>query len=310
MKEVRRLRSKEEVVSQAKKLGFFAIGFAKAEPLKIQKKKYQQWVQKGYHGDMKWLTSDDLRTNPKKFFPRVRTVIVVALSYYQSGGPKDFAIARYALGQDYHTIVKRKLDVLAKYIHKNDRGAYRAVCDTSPVAEKAWAVKSGIGWRGKNSLVVTEEAGSFFVLGICFSSQVFPPSKMQKNRCDDCDACIKACPQKALAEPHVLDARKCNAYWTVEKNASDAPPNIRKNMGRWAFGCDICQLVCPFNRKALSNMETFGNRFQGMTLEDIRCLDDEAFCQTFSGNALYRRKKAGFDKNIRAIDEDSKKREV
>jgi len=293
--------SQEAVITKAHELGFFQIGFAKAAALPRRKEYYEQWIARGYNADMKWLENYDVRTDPKKYFSDVRTVIVVALSYYQTAGPRDFTVARYALGKDYHTVMKQKLDCLAKFIHGNNRSEYRAVCDTSPVAEKAWAVKSGIGWQGKNSLILTEEAGSFFVLGCLLTTEKFVQSKPVENKCGSCTKCLDGCPQKALVKPYTLNANRCSTYWTVESKDDEIPKSIARNMGRWIFGCDICQLVCPWNKNAMVNEKEFGNKFKSKTLNELSAISSDEFASSFSGNALARRKFNGLQRNIAPV---------
>lgn len=292
---------KNDIQKKAQELGFFKVGFAKAEPLDEEEKLFRSWVAKGYAADMEYLEDVEKRTNPLKYFPKAKTIVMVALNYYQKGGPKDFMVARYALGRDYHAVVKKKLDVLAKYMHGDDREGYRFVCDTSALAEKAWAVKAGIGWQGKNSLVLTKEVGSFFVLGGILTTLEFEPDAPIQDGCGSCTKCIDACPQDAIVAPRVLDAKKCTGYWTVETREQKIPQDVAKNMSRWAFGCDICQAVCPYNENAKETTEDFGNNFKGMRLRELDDMSDQEFEVRFQGTPLYRRKKAGLQKNIDAL---------
>lgn len=292
--------TQESVIAKALSLGFFRVGFARAKELTTEADIYRSWLGKGYAMDMNYLEDFTKRTNPLTIFPRAKTVIMVALNYYQKGGPRDFAAGRYAYGADYHAIVKKKLDVLAKFIHGQDRKNYTLFCDNTPMMEKVWAVRAGIGWQGKNSLVITREAGSFFVLGGMLSSEAFLPSAMVEDGCGSCTRCIDACPQQAIVAPRIVDPGKCTGYWTVETRKKKIPETIAKNMGRWIFGCDICQLVCPYNKSARVTKENFGNHFMGATIREFDNISQEDFEKRFFQTPLWRRGRASLQKNIDA----------
>ncbi|MEA3500582.1 MAG: tRNA epoxyqueuosine(34) reductase QueG [Candidatus Marinimicrobia bacterium] len=236
-----------------KEINIDLIGVAKAEHLKKDENVYKDWLKKNYHADMNWMEKHlDKRSNPELLFPNTKSVIVIGMNYYNKISQKeigDLLVSKYVTKIDYHKFVKNKLYLLLKKLKEIDSSIKgRAFVDTAPIFEKAWAIKAGIGWRGKNSLVISPEYGSWIFLGILLVNVEFDRySKEKKNQCGDCNLCIDACPTNAILEGNKIDANRCISYWTVENNDEKLPENIE--LENWIYGCDICQNVCPFNKQ-------------------------------------------------------------
>jgi epoxyqueuosine reductase len=323
-------------VERAKALGFTLCGVVRAAkfPELAQTK---EWLSRGYAGEMKYL-SDARRSDPESAMPGVRSVIVCALNY-NTGQPKstDLAhesagadgldargwISRYAWGDDYHDVLRRKLDALVAELHERFDEAFesRAYVDTGPVQERVFAKYAGLGWLGKNTLLLNQALGSWFFLGTILTTLDLSPSldaaeSPPPDLCGSCRRCIDACPTDALVEPYVLDARRCISYLTIELRGS-IPEELREPMGRHVFGCDICQDVCPWNRRAPVTREP---EFQARVfaakseepagaesprhkslflprLEWLAAMNEEEYREVFRGSAIKRTKWRGLVRN-------------
>lgn len=253
---------RDRVRDLAVSLGFSRIGFAKADPYEEAAGRAQHWVAAGYHGDMGYLSPAEPRADPRALLPEARTVIAVALAY---GGdtpvllrrsekdpmPLTGIVARYAVGEDYHHVLKHKLVHLARGV-SNLIGRpvlSRACVDTAPLLEREAARRAGIGFIGKSGLVIAPRAGTFVLLGELLVDVDLPESELVSAGCGRCTACIDACPTQAFIGPHVLDARRCISYLTIETKGP-IPRELRPLIGRHVLGCDVCQDVCPFNASA------------------------------------------------------------
>ena len=266
------------------------------------------WVELGYAGNMDYLADQvDRRSDMVAAFPWARTVIVAALQYdtphpYSTEAPLDSAwIARYAWGDDYHDVVRKRLEALRQALGR-EAGAFesRAYVDTGPVAEKAYAVAAGLGSYGKNTCVLNQRLGSWFFIGVLITDLDLAPDAPTTDICGTCRACLDACPTQAFPEPYVLDARRCISYLTIEvKDTID--PELRGPMGRHVFGCDICQDVCPWNRKR----RVFGGpQFEprpgnvAPSFDELVNLTPEAFQERFKKNPIKRTKRRGLLRNV------------
>jgi epoxyqueuosine reductase len=230
-----------EIRELARVCGFELAGVAEAAPL-VEAAHFHAWVAAGYHGQMGYLTGRRaaLREDPRTLLPAARSVISVG-KLYDAAGPERAGIARFARGPDYHVTVRRGLERLAALLEeRHGPFAWRACVDTAPLLERALARRAGLGWIGKNTLLINQPLGSWFVLGELLVSLELEPGAPPPDRCGSCTRCIDACPTGALVAPRVLDARRCISYLTVE---------LRRAVERHVFGCDICQEVCPWNQK-------------------------------------------------------------
>lgn len=247
--------SKSQIIEKALDLGFDEVKFAKVTELEDETKNLKSWIKNGFHADMDWIKKHvELRANPQKLVNSAKTIIVLAHSYnkgYENIDGKDYGkIARYALGRDYHKVLKNKLKKLDKYLSENTKNyESRFFVDSGPVAERDWAVISGIGARGKNSLILNKKLGSyFFISSIITNLEIeLEQSEQIRDMCGKCTKCIKACPTGAITKPYVVDSNRCISYWTIESKEDSIPEHIENNMDGWVFGCDICQEVCPWN---------------------------------------------------------------
>ncbi len=253
------------IVERANALGFDLCGVVRAEKFP-ELGSTTEWLARGYAGEMKYLT-DPRRSDPQSVMPEVRSVIVCALNY-NSAAPRSTEvlrqgetetrgwISRYAWGQDYHEVLHEKLQCVANSLHERFTGSFEAriYADTGPLNERVFAKHSGLGWLGKNTLLLNSQLGSWFFLGVILTTLDIPPTlgpaeSPAPDLCGSCTRCIDACPTQALVEPYLMDARRCISYLTIELRGA-IPESLREPMGRHVFGCDICQDVCPWNRRA------------------------------------------------------------
>ncbi len=250
------------VREEAKRLGFDAVGFARARKLEEEESRLEQWLKEGRHGTMQWMENHfEKRLDPRRLVPGARTVVSLMISYHQpelvrrqldSNNPK---ISKYALGDDYHKVVKDKLFDLFSYTRSVTGDVQgRVFVDTAPVMDKAWAVQSGIGWLGKHTNILDRQWGSWFFLGEMILDAEFIYDAPVADHCGSCTRCIDACPTNAIHEPYKVDGSKCISYFTIELR-KEIPEKYHQQMGEWIFGCDICQDVCPWNRKARTGSE-------------------------------------------------------
>ncbi|MCL9981030.1 MAG: tRNA epoxyqueuosine(34) reductase QueG [Bacteroidia bacterium] len=239
------------IKSKAQELGFLACGFTQERTLNEHESTLQDWLLKDYHGEMSYMERNlEMRLNPQLLEPGCKTVISLAYNYFPSEKHSDDAlkIAKYAWGEDYHYVVKDKCKDLLKYIQELDPNATgRCFVDSAPIMERQWAQLAGIGWIGKNSLVLRKGTGSFFFLAEILVNIELKSDKPVTDHCGSCTACIDACPTQAIVQEGVIDSNKCISYLTIEKKSplTSQEQDWRKD---WLFGCDICQDVCPWNR--------------------------------------------------------------
>lgn len=297
-------RHTQLVKSIAQELGFSFCGISKAAFLEDEAPRLEEWLKRGYQGKMSYLENHfDKRLDPTKLVPGAKSVVSLVYNYYpkkdetKSDVPK---IAKYAYGQDYHQVVKDKLKEFMSRIHKEiGEVEGRVFVDSAPVHERAWAAKSGIGWVGKNSLLLNREMGSFFFLAELIIDLELETDGPIKDFCGTCTACQDACPTDAIPEPYVVDGSRCISYLTIE--LKDAiPAEFKDKMEGWAFGCDICQDVCPWNRFSKPNNEPLfqPQGWEELNKQDWQELTEEVFQKVFKKSAVKRTKFTGLKRNI------------
>jgi epoxyqueuosine reductase len=295
------------IKDHARTLGFDLVGIAPATPADGFER-LQQWLARGYAGEMNYMERHaEARRDPRSILPAVRSVVMVGLNYFP-GKEKAQAglgrIARYARGEDYHDVLRRKLRLLADWIEREAPGVRgRAVVDTAPLLERDFARRAGLGWFGKNTMLINKRLGSYFFLGaLLLDIQLEADAPHETSHCGTCTACVEACPTGALPRPGELDARRCISYLTIELKGS-ITEELRTPMGDWLFGCDICQEVCPWNRKApLATEPAFGDQDLS-SLDPIMVLGlkEEAFRERFRKTALWRAGRRGLVRNAAIV---------
>ena len=291
--------------------GFEQVGIVPAAALDHERKQLDEWLQRGYHGEMRWLARDpELRTDPRKLFPAARSVIVVAKNYYTAPTHTDDLatgkVSRYAWGEDYHDVVGAKLRALLAWIQEEAPAAQGKVCiDIQPMMDKAWAARAGLGWIGKHTNLITTEYGSWVFLGeLLLSLELEYDNELVADHCGSCTLCIDACPTKAISEPYVIDSNKCISYATIELRDPEIPQTVAENLEGWFYGCDICQDVCPWNRFEQTTDEPRFLPREGNVnaqLSDVLELTPETYAERFRGSAMKRAKLSGLQRNARAL---------
>ena len=265
---------------------------------------YEEWIASGKHGEMKYLESwPEIRRRPGLLLEGARSIICAAFSYYnpENRGEGGLRWARYALGTDYHDEIRRRLSEAAKAITEKTGAECRVCVDTAPLRERLWAERAGVGYIGKNGLLIVPGAGSWCVLGFILTGHEFSPTPAEPRSCLGCGRCVRACPGQALDGRGGIDARRCRSYLTIEYRGSEMP---RLTGGR-VYGCDICQEVCPHNRYApTTRTEAFWPRpgVLGLTLGKIAEMTQEEFSALFRGSAVKRTKLAGLRRNAAAAE--------
>lgn len=289
-------------------LGFSFCGISRAEFLADEAPRLEAWLRRGYQGKMAYLENYfDKRLDPTLLVPGAKSVISLLYNYFPQAdlsSEQDLKVAKYAYGEDYHFVVKEKLKLLMDEIHKAIGEVQgRAFVDSAPVMERAWAKKGGLGWIGKNSLLLNREAGSFFFLAELIIDLELDYDGPVKDYCGTCTACMDACPTDAISEPYVVDGSKCISYFTIELK-DEIPAEAKGKFQNWIFGCDICQDVCPWNRFAKPHNESRFNpsaEFQNMRSNDWKELTEDVFQRVFKNSPLNRTKYAGLKRNIRFL---------
>ena len=303
-----RQKYSELIKSEAERLGFLGCGISKAGFLEDEAPRLEQWLSGGYQGSMHWLENHfDKRLDPTKLVPGAKSVVSVILNYYpdeQQSDPAAPKIAKYAYGEDYHFVLKRKLKSLLNFIREHiGEVDGRAFVDSAPVMERAWAERSGLGWIGKHGLLLNKGTGSFFFLGELIIDLELEPDQPVSDHCGTCTKCIDACPTDAIIAPEILDSNKCISYLTIE--LKDAIPSaFRDQMENWAFGCDICQDVCPWNRFSKpTNVNEFKPHPDMLGLDETAWheITEEVFQKIFTKSAVKRAKFSGLKRNLKFL---------
>jgi epoxyqueuosine reductase len=290
------------VKARALELGFDRVAIGPAGPPE-HGAALEAWLDAGYAGTMDYLERGRAdRLDPARLLPGCRAVVAVALSY-NPGAPAEGGdwrpVSRYARGRDYHDVIRPRLLELGTFIRTAAGGAVtsRAAVDSSAVLERDLAARAGLGWIGKNTNILTPSLGSYFFIGVVLTTAELPFDGREPDRCGTCTACLDACPTRAFVAPYVLDARRCISYLTIE-HRGDIDGELAAQMGEWAFGCDVCQEVCPWNRKAEPGHEPALAPSGSLgALESLLALDQSAFRARFRGTALWRTKRAGLVRN-------------
>jgi epoxyqueuosine reductase len=293
----------------AYKQGFTYCGIAQATLLADDAKRLESWLNKGYHGSMNYMANHfDKRIDPRKLVPGAKSVITLLYNYFpehehNTDGPK---ISKYAYGKDYHDVVKEKLHTLFAEI-KNEIGEIegRVFVDSAPVLERAWAVKSGLGWIGKNGNLITKKQGSFFFIAtMIIDLSLDYDAPFAKDFCGTCTACIDACPTSAILPDKTINGEQCISHYTIELKDALIPEGMQGKFDNWAFGCDTCQDVCPWNRFSKPNQENnFSLLPQILNLNTNEWLNysKTEFKQYFKGSPLSRAKWAGVQRNLKFL---------
>ena len=301
----------KKIKSLGLELGFNHIGISDLN-LDHAKKPYQDWIKSNFQGDMSYLKRhSDFKFNPQKLVPKTIRIISARIDYFPNDKNTKLAlknkdqayISRYALGRDYHKVIKAKLKKLSSKIKDeitNYPVEFRVFTDSAPVLEVELAEKSGLGWRGKHTLLINKDHGSWFFLGEIFINLPLPIDKKLTNHCGTCSACIDICPTKAIIAPYKLDARKCISYLTIEHKGS-IPVEYRKAIGNRVYGCDDCQLICPWNKYSkVTNEHDFmiRNNLHKISLLDSFKISKDKFDEIFNGSAILR---LGYERWLRNI---------
>ncbi|WP_258102516.1 tRNA epoxyqueuosine(34) reductase QueG [Marinoscillum sp. MHG1-6] len=292
------------VKSIAGELGFSFCGISKAGLLTEEANQLEEWLARGYQGKMGYLENHfDKRLDPTKLVPGAKSVVSLIYNYFPTHHPEEdtYKIARYAQGQDYHFVIKDKLKTFMHRIEEEIGSVEgRVFVDSAPVHERAWAKKGGLGWIGKNSLLLNREMGSFFFLAELIIDLELEADGPMKDYCGTCTACQDACPTDAIPEPYVVDGSRCISYLTIELK-DEIPQEFQGKMQDWVFGCDICQEVCPWNRFARPHKEPAfePQGWEEFTRQDWEEMTEEVFRKVFKKSAVKRTKFAGLKRNIR-----------
>lgn len=310
------LRSKH-IKHQALALGFDKAGIVPAEALTEEGARLSEWVAQGFHGQMKYMEpgykdrDPQQRSDPRLLMASAKSVVCVALNYFQPekhvDSPEVGKVSRYAWGDDYHDVLRDKLKALLAWIKEQLPEVEGKICvDTSPMMDKAWAVRAGIGWLGKHTNVITKEFGSWVFLGeLLLSVELEYDGFIEPDHCGKCTACIDACPTTAIIAPYQLDATRCISYGTIELREPELPEPIKSNLEGWVFGCDICQDVCPWTRFSKQSGEERFTPREGIVepkLQELIEISQEEFSSRFRKSPIKRTKLAGLKRNAKAAE--------
>ncbi|MCU4156345.1 tRNA epoxyqueuosine(34) reductase QueG [Carboxylicivirga sp. A043] len=297
------------IKDKAIELGFSDVGFALIEPIDNDEAQLKLWLDKGYQAGMTYMNNHfEKRVNPALLVEGAKSIISVLLNYKPKEEQLDTEapkLARYAYGKDYHFVIKDKLQELFNFIKEEIYPSLegRVFTDSAPVLDRAWAVKAGLGWVGKNTNLIHKKLGSFTLIGEIICNLELKPDKPIKEACGGCQRCIDACPTGALIGPYQLDANKCISYLTIE-HRDELPEELRNQFNNWAFGCDICQEACPWNWKARpTKEEAFVPHPDLLSLskDDWHNMDEEKFRELFRKSAVKRTKYSGLKRNLKFL---------
>jgi len=297
------------IKAESKRLGFLSCGISKAGFLEEEAPRLESWLNKNQHGQMAYMENHfDKRLNTTLLVEDSKSVISLLLNYYPSEeqNKDSYKISKYAYGQDYHFVIKEKLTELL-YTIQSEIGAVsgRAFVDSAPVLDKAWAAKSGLGWIGKNSNLITQKTGSFYFIAELIVDLELEYDYATTDHCGTCTACIDACPTEAIVSPYVVDGSKCISYFTIELK-DNLPQEMKGKFNDWMFGCDICQDVCPWNRFSKAHNEPLFNpnpELLSFTKKDWQEITDDTFKKVFTNSAVKRTKLTGLQRNIKFLKE-------
>ncbi|MBI5325786.1 MAG: tRNA epoxyqueuosine(34) reductase QueG [Ignavibacteriae bacterium] len=305
---------KDKIIKYSLSIGFDKIGFANTEPFNEEKEVFMKWISEGRHGTLKYLERNvDERFEPNLILDGCKTAIVTVINYYnpvkeQYSDSNKGKISRYAWGKDYHKLIKLKLVQLADKIKELfPESTNMTFVDSGTLPEKLLAQRAGVGWQGKNSLILTREFGSWIFLGIILTTVDFEKDEPHRDLCGDCTKCLEGCPTSAIIKPGLVDATRCISYWTIEtKSYVEIPLDIVSNSQSRIYGCDICQEVCPWNRFAKQTSESgfrVNNNATELSKDFIENLTNAEFKSIFNDRPLKRIKLKGLKRNVCMIRE-------
>ncbi len=301
-------KNTKRIKTEAQRLGFLSCGISKAEFLEEEAPRLEKWLNQNMHGEMRYMENHfDKRLDPTKLVDGAKSVISLLLNYYpsQEQNPGSYKISKYAYGKDYHFVIKAKLKQLLHFIGEAIGEVQgRAFVDSAPVLDKAWAARSGLGWMGKHSNLLTKEVGSFYFIAELIVDLELEYDTPVTDHCGTCTACIDACPTEAIVAPYVVDGSKCISYFTIELK-NEIPGEFQGRFEDWMFGCDICQDVCPWNRFSKPHAEPLFNphpEVLSMTKKDWLELTESVFQKVFKGSAVKRTKFSGLKRNINFLE--------
>ncbi len=299
-----------QIKEQAISLGFHKVGIADAQ-FSYQDDataNLEKWLALGYHADLTWMTNSK-RGFLQEYMPGVRSVICLALNYYtghQHSTSEGYGkVSRYGWGRDYHKVMSQKLKQFSKWLEAQEDGIQTRFCvDTSPVQDKVWAQRAGIGWIAKNSNVITKDYGSWVFLGEILTNIPLTQDDPSTQHCGTCTRCLDACPTQAITAPFIVDAQRCIAYHTIENREPELPPEIAENLEGWIAGCDICQDVCPWNQRFaqetnITDFQPFPENISPK-LTELATISDQQWEKRFQGSSLRRIKAWMLRRNARA----------
>lgn len=286
----------KELTERAGALGLGPVGVVSV-PVELRRQYFRQWLEDGRHGEMAWMAREpERRTQPERVLPEARSILCFGLNYYQQEPQRRGRIAKYALGKDYHKVMLNKLKRICEWLQ--ELGAVnRPYVDTGPLLEKPVAALAGLGWQGKNTMLLNQQDGQWLFLGFILTSYPFPPGQPQPDRCGTCTRCIDICPTRAITAPYQLDARKCISYLTIEHKGS-IPLPYRSLIGDHLYGCDDCLDVCPWNKWAQLTREAAFAARPYPDLRDMLALDEDGFNVLFAGSPVRRLKRARWLRNV------------
>lgn len=292
------------IKAEAQRLGFLSCGISKAEFLEAEAPRLEQWLRGNMNGEMAYMENHfDKRLDPTKLVEGAKSVISLLLNYYpdRTLDPDSYKISKYAYGTDYHFVIKDRLKSLMHFIQEQiGEVGGRVFVDSAPVLDKAWAARSGLGWVGKHSNLLTRQVGSFYFIAELIVDLDLEYDGPTTDHCGSCTACIDACPTEAIVAPYVVDGSKCISYLTIELK-KEIPGEFQGKMDDWIFGCDICQDVCPWNRFSKAHREPLFDPdpdLLSMTQGDWKELTEEVFKKVFRKSAVKRTKFSGLTRNI------------
>ncbi|MFT4698127.1 MAG: epoxyqueuosine reductase [Flavobacteriaceae bacterium] len=292
------------IKSEAKRLGFLSCGISKAEFLEEEAPRLEKWLNKNMHGEMSYMENHfDKRLDPTLLVPDSKSVVSLLLNYFPAEiqNEESYKISKYAYGTDYHFVIKDKLKHLLNFIQEEIGEVHgRAFVDSAPVLDKVWAAKSGLGWIGKHSNLLTKQVGSFYFIAEIIIDLELEYDTPITDHCGSCTACIDACPTDAIVDPYVVDGSKCISYFTIELK-NEMPSSVKGKLDDWMFGCDICQDVCPWNRFSQSHKEPLFNpnpELLSKSKKEWEEITQEVFQEIFQKSAVKRTKYSGLLRNI------------
>lgn len=300
------LKYSQLIKNEALRLGFMACGIAKADFLEDESPRLEKWLKQNHHGEMAYMENHfDKRLDPRLLVDDAKSVISLSLNYYtetSQSDPNAPKISKYAYGEDYHYVIKEKLKALLAFIQENiGEVGGRAFVDSAPVLDRSWAKKSGLGWIGKNSNLISKTDGSFFFLAeLIIDLELDYDQPFKTDHCGTCTRCLDACPTDAIIAPQIVDGSRCISYLTIELK-NEIPNEFKGKMDNWMFGCDVCQDVCPWNRfSKIHNENAFlpENGLLDLTAKDITEITDDVFKKVFKGSPVKRTKFSGLKRNI------------